>query len=381
MPAESIAKKSPYAKAVQEFGKHEERILVLQGGGALGAYQAGVFEGLSEAGFTPNWVAGTSIGAINAALIAGNLPENRLERLKAFWDLVSSRTPGFTPFSELDLMRPWLNRMSAISATAFGIPGFYAPRMPPPAFALDGSIAALSYYDTEPLCATLNELVDFDLINTGAVRLSLGAVNVCTGEAVYFDNTTHTIDANHVIASGSLPPAFPPVEIDGEWYWDGGIMSNTPLLHVAENPQINALIVQVDLFSGTGDLPRNMNQVAERAKDIQYQSKQRFSIDKIRQIEELRGALSEVLSLLPKEHRGNANVKKLEAVSHRGPLSLVHLVNRHDTRSGDFKDYEFSRATVTDLWDGGKEDIRHVMTDPMASRVTDLGNGVRTFDL
>lgn len=381
MPAQTTPKKSPYARAAEEFGKHEERILVLQGGGALGAYQAGVFEGLSAAGFTPNWVAGTSIGAINAALIAGNLPENRLERLKAFWDLVSSRTPGHSPFSGMDLMRPWLNRVSAASAATFGIPGFYVPRMPPPAFAPDGSIGALSYYDTEPLRATLNELVDFDLINSGAVRLSLGAVNVCTGAAVYFDNTTHTIDANHVMASGALPPAFPPTEIDGEWYWDGGIMSNTPLLHVAENPQINALVVQVDLFSGTGDLPRNMNQVAERAKDIQYQSKQRFTADKIRQIEELRGALSDVLSMLPKEYRDNANVKKLEAVSHRGPLSLVHLVNRHDTQSADFKDYEFSRATVTDLWDGGRDDIRHVMTDPMACRVTDLGNGVRTFDL
>ena len=381
MPAKTSAETSPYAKAQAEFGAHEERILVLQGGGALGAYQAGVHEGLATAGFAPTWVAGTSIGAINAALIAGNPPEMRLERLKAFWDRVSSRTPGFPPLAGMDLMRPWLNRMSAASATVFGIPGFYAPRVPAPAFAPEGSIAALSYYDTEPLRATLNKLIDFDLINRGEVRLSLGAVNACTGEAVYFDNTTHTITASHVMASGALPPAFPPSEIDGEWYWDGGIMSNTPLLHVAENPQINALIVQVDLFSGTGDLPRNLDQVAERAKDIQYQSKQRFSTDKIRQIEDLRSALAEVLTLVPEDKRSDPNVKKLEAVSHRGPLSLVHLVNRHDTQSDNFKDYEFSRATVTDLWHGGRDDIRHVMTDPMACRVTDLGNGVRAFDL
>lgn len=372
---------SPYAKAAREFGAHEERILVLQGGGALGAYQAGVYEGLATAGFTPNWVAGTSIGAINAALITGNTPERRLERLKEFWDLVSSRAPEIAPLAGTEFMRPWLNLMSAASAVAFGIPGFYVPRVPPPAFMPEGGIAALSYYDTEPLRETLNKLVDFDLINSGKVRLSLGAVNVCTGEAVYFDTTTHTISASHVMASGALPPAFPPSEIDGEWYWDGGIMSNTPLLHVAENPRINALIVQVDLFSGTGDLPRNMDQVAERAKDIQYQSKQRFSADKFRQIEELRSALAEVLARLPEGQRSNPDFKKLAAVSRRGPLSLVHLVNRHDTQSKNYKDYEFSRATVTDLRRGGRDDIRQVMTDPMACRVTEFGNGVRAFDL
>ncbi len=144
---------------------------------------------------------------------------------------------------------------------------------------------------------------------------------------------------------------------------------------------INALIVQVDLFSGSGDLPKNLEQVSERAKDIQYQSKQRFTADKIRQIEELRSALAEVLAKLPEDQRSDPQVRKLAAVSRRGPLSLVHLVNRHDTQSRSFKDYEFSRATVTDLWRGGEDDIRHVMTNPLACRVSDLGNGVRAFDL
>ena len=372
---------SPYGVAAAEFGSHKQRILVLQGGGALGAYQAGVYEGLATAGFTPNWVAGTSIGAINAALVAGNPPGHRIARLKAFWDLVSGRAPALSPFAGMELWRPWLNRMSAASAAAFGIPGFYVPRIPAPAFAPEGSIGALSYYDTEPLRGTLNELVDFDLINSGETRLSLGAVNACTGEAVYFDNTTHRIDASHVMASGALPPAFPPVEIDGEWYWDGGIMSNTPLLHVAENPMINALIVQVDLFSGSGDLPKNLEQVNERAKDIQYQSKQRFTADKIRQIEELRSALAEVLAKLPEDQLSDPQVRKLAAVSRRGPLSLVHLVNRHDTQSRSFKDYDFSRPTVSDLWRAGDDDIRHVMTNPMSCQVTDLGNGVRAFEL
>jgi NTE family protein len=260
---------------------HERRILLLQGGGALGAYHAGVYEGLSKAGFAPDWVVGISIGAINSALIAGNPPERRVERLREFWERVSAQAPVVLP-DAMDFARPAMNRMAAASAMVFGIQGFFAPRMPPPQFAQEGTLAALSYYDTEPLRATLNELVDFDLINSGKskVRLSLGAVNACTGESVYFDNTTHTISASHVMASGALPPGFPPVEIDGEYYFDGGIMSNTPARYVAkEDFRMNALIVQVDVFSGLGRMPKNLEQVSERVQDIQFQSKARLSFD------------------------------------------------------------------------------------------------------
>lgn len=379
-PRQGMAGTSAYPLAEAEFAAHRKRILVLQGGGALGAYQAGVYEGLATAGFAPNWVAGVSIGAINAALIAGNPPERRVERLTEFWGRMSDSLPRFAPAAAAGLMRPWANRMSAASAAAFGVRGFFVPRLPPPAFAPDGSVGALSYYDTEPLRATLDQLVDFDLINRGDIRLSLGAVNVRTGDSVYFDNTTDTITASHVLASGALPPSFPPVEVDGEWYWDGGIMSNTPLLHVAEDLRIDALVVQIDLFSGSGELPRNIEEVSERAKDIQYQSKQRFSAENIRRIEEIRGALAAVLEMLPEDRRSDPNVKKLAAVSRRRALSLVHLVNRHDTRSSNFKDYEFSRATVTDLWRGGQRDIDHVLANPRACRVTDLGNGLRVFE-
>jgi len=371
---------SPYAVARREFGHHENRILVLQGGGALGAYQAGVCEGLEAAGFAPDWVAGTSIGAINAALIAGNPPERRIERLRAFWDRVSASSAIFELPAGMDALRPWMNRIHATSVMSFGVRGFFKPRLMPPALATEGSLAALSYYDTEPLRETLNELVDFDLINSRQIRLSLGAVNVCTGQAKFFDNATDTIDASHVMASGALPPGFPPVQIDGEWYWDGGLMSNTPLLHVAEDLRINALIVQIDLFSGSGDLPRNLEQANERAKDIQYQSKQRFTGEQIRRIEELRALLAEVLEKLPENLRSDPQVRKLAAISQRGPLSLVRLVNRHDTHSADFKDFEFSRATVTDLWKAGQDDIHRVMMNPMGCRVTDLGNGVRSFE-
>ncbi len=362
------------------FVAHEHRILLLQGGGALGAYHGGVYGGIAEVGFSPDWVVGISIGAINAALIAGNPPERRTERLREFWNRVSAHAPLVLP-AEMDFARPMMNKMAAASAMFFGIPGFYVPRVPGPQFAPEGTLAALSYYDTEPLRATLDELVDFDRINAGDVRLSLGSVNARTGESVYFDTTTHTITSSHVMASGALPPGFPPVEVDGEYYFDGGIMSNTPLQYVAKDFRLNALIVAVDLFSGLGELPKNIAQVSERVKDISFQSKTRFSHDQVRQIEALRSTLAAVLAKLPANLHSDPQVKKLEEVSRRGPLSLIHLVNRHDTKSSDFKDYEFSRATVDDLWAAGHDDVQKVLKHPDTCRVTELGNGVRVFDL
>jgi NTE family protein len=380
MPGVSKTRSQPSSPAATAFSNHDRRILVLQGGGALGAYQAGVYEGLAEVGFAPNWVAGVSIGAINSALIAGNPPERRTERLREFWNRVSAHAPFVLP-AGMDFARPLMNRMGAASVAAFGVSGFFKPRLLPPYLAPDGSLAAMSFYDTEPLRATLNELVDFDRINNGDVRISLGAVNVRTGESVYFDSAQDTIAASHVMASGALPPGFPPVEIDGEFYWDGGIMSNTPLQYVCEDFRISALVVAVDLFSGKGELPENLNQAMERAKDIQYQSKQRLTGDLIRRIETLRSTLAEVLAKLPDSLRSDPQVQKLAEVSQRGPLTLVHLVNRHDTGSRDFKDYEFSRATVDDLWRGGRSDIESVLTNPEACKITNYGNGVRVFDL
>jgi NTE family protein len=366
---------------LRSFAAHEHRILLLQGGGALGAYHGGVYEGIAEVGFSPDWVVGISIGAINAALIAGNPPERRVERLTEFWDRVSSQSPFVLP-ETMDFARPAMNRMAAGSALFLGIPGFFVPRMLPPQFAPEGTLAALSYYDTEPLRATLDELVDFELINSGKgkVRLSLGAVNACTGESVYFDSTTRKISASHVMASGALPPGFPPVEVDGEFYFDGGIMSNTPAKYVAQDFRMNALIVQVDLFSGSGSMPENLNQVQERVKDIQFQSKARFSFEEIRRLEAMRSTLAAVLAKLPARLRSDPQVRKLEEVSHRAPMTVIRLVNRRDTRSLDFKDYEFSRATVNDLWLAGHEDARRVLENPDACRVSDLGNGVRVFD-
>jgi NTE family protein len=359
---------------------HDHRILLLQGGGALGAYHAGVYEGLADVGFTPDWVVGISIGAINAALIAGNPPERRNDRLREFWDLVSSQARFALP-AAMDFARPMMNRMAATSAMLFGIPGFFTPRMPPPQFSMKRDLAALSYYDTEPLRATLEKLVDFDRINAGDVRLSLGAVNARTGESVYFDSSTQHITAGHVMASGALPPGFPAVEVEGEYYFDGGIMSNTPAQYVAKGFRMNALVVQVDLFSGLGDLPNSLEQVQERVKDIQFQSKMRFSREQVVELEKLRRTLADVLAKLPENLRSDPQVMKLEEVSQRGPLSIIQLVNRHDTKSSDFKDYEFSRVTVDELWRGGHDDVERALKHPDACRITELGNGMRIFEL
>ena len=362
--------------------KHDHSVLVLQGGGALGAYQAGVYEGIAEQGFAPDWVAGVSIGAINAALIAGNPPERRIERMRAFWDRVSASVPLTVP-AFLDPLRPAFNRMSATAAATFGVPGFFVPRVPPPFFAPDGTPGALSIYDTAPLRDTLEDLVDFDLVNRKGVRLSLGAVNVRSGNSIYFDNRNRQITPDHIMASGALPPGFPPVVIDGDHYWDGGIVSNSPLWYVLDDsPHINAMIVQVDLFSARGELPANLDQVLERAKDIQYSSKTRFNTMRIRELENLRAALGRLLEKLPPELRDDADyrmVAPLAAVERH--LTLVHLINRRVADASSAKDYEFSRATVRQLWEAGLEDVRRSCAHPDWLAATEVVPGVRVFDL
>jgi len=368
--------------SIRRWGEHDRTVLVLQGGGALGAYQAGAYAALCEAGIEPDWVAGVSIGAINAALIAGNPATLRVPRLREFWQRISQLSAPILP-AGFESMRPLMNRMSAASAFAFGVPGFFNPRPVPPFFAAEGSLGALSFYDTAPLKATLEELVDFDLINRKAVRLSLGAVNLRNGNSVYFDNSKMRIGSEHVMASGALPPGFPPVEIEGELYWDGGIVSNSPLTYVSdEDPRMSALIFQVDVFSAAGQRPQNLAQVQERAKDIQYASKTRFNTDRIKQFEVMRATLSRVLDKLPQELQQDPDVKALRGVSTRGKVSLVHVINRHALRSSQYKDCEFSRATVvTDLWNAGSSDIQRTLSDHAPLRETNLGNGLHVYDL
>ena len=265
--------------------------LVLQGGGALGAYQCGVYQALSEADLVPDWLAGISIGAINAAIIAGNAPENRVQRLRAFWELITA-TPGVPP------MMPWLEQIqswalhgdaarqvfgqaSATTAMISGAPGFFAPRLPPPWLQPSGTLEATSYYDTAPLKSTLERLIDFDRINAGATRFSVGAVNVQSGNFAYFDTTTHRIRVEHIMASGALPPGFPAIEIDGEFYWDGGLVSNTPLAWVVDaDSRQDTLTFQVDLWSARGDVPKTLADVSTRQKEIVYSSRTREQTDR-----------------------------------------------------------------------------------------------------
>jgi NTE family protein len=245
--------------------------LVLQGGGALGSYQAGVYEALASSEYLPDWVAGISIGAINAAIIAGNTPENRVKRLRSFWEEVTAQH-NFLPSAPVGSLAKWQPRSSALTALMFGQPGFFTPRAPKD-WLSPGNL--LSYYDTSVLKTTLERLVDFNRINrTDDMRLSVGAVNVRTGRFSYFDSAKMTIRPEHVMASSALPPGFPPVEIDGEHYWDGGLFSNTPLEYVLDySPRRSRLTFQVDLFHAQGQLPTNLQEVSERDQDIRYSSR------------------------------------------------------------------------------------------------------------
>jgi NTE family protein len=369
------------ARAERQWGKHDHTVLVLQGGGALGAYQAGAFEELASAGIEPDWITGVSIGAINSTLIAGNPPERRVERLREFWERATRGAP-FVPPSGMDALRPWFNSLSFAGTATFGIPGFFVPRSVPPFFAPEGTPEALSFYSTEPLKATLKELADFDLINSKRVRLSLGAVNIRTGESVYFDNQRMEIVPEHVLASGALPPGFPPVTIEGEVYLDGGIATNSPLAYVMEQDfRMSALIFQVDVFPGAGEVPQNLQQVQERAKDIQYASKRRLNVDRIQDLERLRAALRRVLDKLPKSLQADPDVEALSEVATRGRLSLVHVVNRRASRSPEFKDGDFSRATVTELWQAGREDMQRMIARAETVRTTEIGENFRVYDL
>jgi NTE family protein len=362
---------------------HEHTVLVLQGGGALGAYQAGVYEGMAECGFAPDWVAGVSIGAINGALIAGNRVERRLERLREFWNRVSSATP-LNPLAQVAPIRSELNRLSALGSVLFGVPGFFSPRVPPAVFAPEGTPGALSVYDTSALRETLAELVDFDCLNRDKpIRLTVGSVNVRSGNSTWFDNRQHELRVEHLMASGSLPPGFPPVPVDGEYYWDGGIVSNSPLWHVLDDsPRLNAFILQIDLFSARGDLPLNLDQVLEREKDIRYSSKTRSNTTRVQELETLRQALTRLLDKLPPELRQDADYQLLKtALGERREVTIAHLINRRFPHSGNSKDYEFSRSTVRELWQRGLDDVRRARAQPAWGEAQEVESGVKVFDL
>jgi len=370
-------------------GKYDTIALVLQGGGALGAYQAGVYEALHGAGIAPDWVAGISIGAINAALIAGNPEDKRVERLRQFWERVTTPTLGLfdgkplAPFLGTGLtMRNWLNQVSAAEAVLKGTPGFFDPRWPPAPLQPSGSKEALSYYDTAPLRETLTELVDFDRINARLTRLSVGAVNIRTGNFAYFDNANLKITAEHIMASGALPPGFTPIKIDGESYWDGGLVSNTPLNYIVEaEPRLLSLVFQVDLWSALGSYPMDLGDVAERQKDIAYSSRTRLNTDVFAYVQMMRCQIRGLLQKLPETLRDTPEAKALHDMAERASMNIIHLIYRKKSHETYSKDYNFSRASMSEHWTAGYHDTVRTLRHPDWLDPPTPEMGVRTHDI
>ena len=353
--------------------------LVLQGGGALGSYQAGVFEALAFSEYFPDWVAGISIGAINAALIAGNAPEHRVERLRSFWEEVTSPT-RLWPSAPDGPLATWQHQASALTTLMFGQPGLFTPRVPQDWFS---SEKCVSYYDISALKKTLEWLVDFDRINDAKdMRLSVGAVNVRTGHFAYFDSEQITIRPEHVMASAALPPGLPPVEIDGERYWDGGLFSNTPLQYMVDYyPRRSHLIFQVDVFPARGCLPTNLDQVYERDKDIRYSGRTRLTTDTLREKHDVRHAINELHKLLPPDIANTEQAKRLYEYGCVTEMDIVQLIYRPIEPQGALKDFEFSRSTMEARWQQGLSDVRTTLhASPwLAPMPKELG--VRVFDV
>jgi NTE family protein len=353
------------------------RVLVLQGGGALGSYQAGVFEALAEAHLCPDWVAGISIGAVNAAIIAGNPVGTRTRHLTEFWELVTSGVTAPAPMLGDGYRRRW-NQLAAAMTVAQGAPGFFKPVWPPVTPWMKGPIA---YYDTAPLKATLERLVDWDLLNDGPTRVSVGAVNVETGNFRYFDNRIERLGPEHIMASGALPPGFPPVEIDGQYWWDGGLVSNTPLEYVLDvEVEADLMIFQVDLFPSRGPLPQTISEVDERVKDIRFSSRTRQNTDTAMRLHRARTAFQSLVEKLPPDLRDSEEVALLSSIARENRVTIAQLIYRDKAWEGQAKDYEFSRATMAEHWLAGRHDVETTvhsaewLTQPMK-------NGTVVYDL
>jgi NTE family protein len=376
----------PSNPAPPETPARAQRVLVLQGGGALGSYQAGAYQALCRHDFEPDWVAGISIGAINAAIIAGNPPEKRVARLKEFWEMVSAPVP-WSPLTADERGRSFFNETSAAMVATFGVPGFFTPRLPPAPLWPQGSPQSLSYYDTGALRVTLEHLVDFDRINDLKTRLSVGAVSVTSGNFRYFDNFEFKklgkkIGPEHIMASGALPPGFPSIVIEGEHYWDGGIASNTPLDYVLDEDVTNALLIfQVDLFSARGPLPVSLLEAAEREKDIRFSSRTRMNTDKNKEIHNARRALRDLIGKLPEELKSDPSLEILRKAAKENTVTVVHLIYRSKNYESSSKDYDFSRIGMVEHWGAGERDVDLSMRHTEWLERPQTGETMMTYDL
>jgi NTE family protein len=394
-PGRQSAKTS--STPAQSAKKYENVALVLQGGGALGSYQCGVYEGLCRAGIEPNWFAGISIGAFNAAILAGNAPEQRLQKLHAFWERISVPALPMAKqmlalqeheLNALPLHKSWLawaDTQGALAAILFGQAGFFVPRLPAAYSGVVKSPAATSFYSTAPLKQTLEEFVDFDRINAGEVRFSVGAVNVRTGNFAYFDNygpDKVKVRAEHVMASGALPPAFAAVEIDGEHYWDGGIVSNTPLDHVlGDHPRRDSLVFQVDLWRAQGILPRNLMEVAERQKDIQFSSRTRYSTNVVKEWQDMRTTLNALLKEVPPDHITEEMRAELSPWLSDRVFNVIHLIYESKPFEEQYKDYAFAPSTMREHWQTGLDDMRSTIAHPNFFEPPSRRDGAVTHDI
>jgi NTE family protein len=374
----------PSVGGAQRLLPFERIALVLQGGGALGAYQAGVYEALAESRIEPDWIAGISIGGINGAIIAGNPPNTRVDRLREFWTEVTSEAPcdWLGGAASGEGARNLLNHASANLALTRGAKGFFSARLVSPWLQPSGRLEATSFYDTHELKRTLERLVDFDRLNAGLLRFSVGTVNVRTGNFVYFDTTTHTIKPEHVMASAALPPGFPPIEIEGEHYWDGGLVSNTPLQWVVDSePRRDTLAFQVDLWSARGDFPRSMLDVITREKEIRYSSRTRAGTDQFKHIQKLRRAAAALLEKLPADLKNSPEARLLGTIADRKIFNIVHLIYNARHYEGHSKDYEFSRASMEEHWRAGYHDVRRTLRHPEVLERPRTHEGLLIFDL
>lgn len=375
------------AKRVLPF---ERVALVLQGGGALGAYQAGVFQAIHEANIEVDWLCGTSIGAINGALIAGNAPERRVERLREFWEAITKPPIGFPnlpwlsdlPWGGNEQARSWMNKMSAFATMVQGAPNFFTPRAAPPLASAAERPDVVSYYDTTPLLATLANLVDFDLINSKPMRLSVGATNIRTGAPVYFENIELRITAAHVVASASLPPAFPPTEINGEYYWDGGVVSNTPMQFVVDSrPRQSALVFKVDLWDADGEVPLDITSANLRATEIHSASRVNISLEQYKELQQFRHALCRVLGQLPESCQDDPDVRFLTEEARVKVATIVQMKYQTKKYETAGKTFDFSRRAMEEHWRAGYEDTKDALSEPAVLDLPDVSEAARIFDV
>jgi NTE family protein len=362
--------------------------LVLQGGGALGAYQAGVYEGLHEAGIRPNWLAGISIGALNAAIIAGSPEDERVARLREFWETICAHSIEWPAGEGLVDALPFAfdihsvrNALAAMRALVQGQPGFFRPRFPSPLFSPFSGNAATSFYDTAPLHQTLERLVDFDRLNSGEVRVSVGAFNVRTGNLTYFDTAERQLGPKHFMASGALPPGFPAVEIENEHYWDGGVVSNTPLSRVLSGDSRDTLTFQIDLWSARGRVPNDMMEVTSRQKDIQYSSRTRAVTDHALRMQKMRQALQRMIERLPEAARKDPEIRAIADLARHRSHNIIHMIYQSKLHEGQSKDYEFGLSAMRAHWQSGLEDIRRTLSDPRRLDPPPPELGIVTHDI